>query len=203
MGTNELTKNHAAMKKCGRVYTFVSTVYVIAFGFYILADLYLVLITMKGDFKYLLLNGPVFKGAVLASGFLGTYRKSNLFAGIAPIIMFINAVLFRNADNYFDRFWGTVMPMKIDLLYTFMTIALAVMTILANMKYRYLEQQEGFPQFSEVFEQQKKRKPQYGSTYEERIEQLSRSSTSDMEGIPVDTPMMEESRPSIGQMDEI
>lgn len=203
MADSRMTKNHADMKKCGRVYTFVSSVYVTAFGFYILADMYLLLITMNGDFKYLLLNGPVFKGAVLAAGFIGTYKKSNFFAGIAPMIMFINTALFRNVDNYFDQFWGTVMPMKIDLMYLFMTIALAVMTILANMKYRYLEQQEGFPQFSEVFEQQKTGKPQYGTTYAERLEQLRRTASGNMEGIPDETPMMDESRPSIGQMDEI
>ncbi|MDO4863907.1 MAG: hypothetical protein Q4A05_07040 [Ruminococcus sp.] len=198
---SSMTQNHAAMKRCSRTYTIVSTVYVTACGFYILAGAYLSLI-MEGSL-YHLINGPLFKGAVLAAGFLGTYKKSNLFAGLAPIIMFFNTVLFRNVDNYFDAFWGTVLPMKIDILYLFMTIALAVLTIIANAKYRYLEQQEGFPQFSEVFEQQKTGKPQYGETYIERIEKLRASSRGDMDGIPDDTPLMDESRPSIGQMDEI
>ena len=67
------------------------------------------------------------------------------------------------------------MPMKIDLVYTIVMIVLGVATMLANAKYHYLEEQEGFPQFSELFEEQKKRGPVNAMSYEERAEQLRRA----------------------------
>lgn len=203
MDSSIMAKNRADLNKCGKIYRIVTTVYVLACGFYILADALLFLMSMNGDLFYLLLNGLVFKGAVLAAGFLGAYKRSDIFAGTAPLIMLFNTVLFWNADNYFDRFLGGLLGIRINAVYLVGAAVLAFMTILANMKYRYLEQQEGFPQFSEVFEQQKTGKPMYGMTFEERAEQLRQTARGDMEELPAETPLMDESRPSIGQMDEI
>ena len=77
--------------------------------------------------------------------------------------------------------------------------------IIANNKYQYLEQQEGFPQFSEFFEQQKTGKPTYGLTIEERAEQLKVNARSDMDELSLETPMYIEnsSGERFGKMDEI
>lgn len=203
MDVNKMSKNRADMNRCERMYRRVSAVYVLACGFYILADALLFLMSMNGDLLYLLLNGLVFKGAVLAAGFLGTYRKSNLFAGAAPLIMLFNTVLFWNADDYFDKFLGGLLGIKINAVYLAASVVLAVLTIISNAKYRYLEQQEGFPQFSEVFEQQKTGKPQYGLTFEERVEQIRKSARSDMEELSAEAPLTDDSRQSVGKMDEI
>ncbi len=175
MDTSALARNRTALKKCAKVYNIVTAVYVISCVAYIAAELYMILLPFDTDPFYLLMNGPVFKGAVLTAGFLGTYKKSTLFAGLAPMIMLINLILYWNADNFFDLFFGVVMPMKIDLVYTIVMIVLGVATMLANAKYHYLEEQEGFPQFSELFEEQKKRGPVNAMSYEERAEQLRRA----------------------------
>ena len=205
MNPIEITKNLSDLKKCNRIYNIVAKVYVLSCGFYILADAFLFIISMNGDLFYLLLNGPVFKGAVLAAGYLGTYKKSNLIAVIAPVIMLFNTLLLWNADNYFDKFVSGILDIKINAVYLIMSIILAVMTILANSKYHFLEKQEGFPQFNEVFEQQKTGKPVYGLTFEERAERLRKNARDDMEELSLETPMYLESRSSSGhgKMDEI
>lgn len=204
MKSSSMTKNLSDLHKCNRLYNIIATIYVLACGFYILADLFLFILSVNGDLFYLLLNGPVFKGAVLALGFMGAYKKNNILAVIASIIMFLNTVLFWNADNYFDRFLS-ITGIKINSVYFTMSIVLAVFNIIANNKYQYLEQQEGFPQFSEFFEQQKTGKPTYGLTIEERAEQLKVNARSDMDELSLETPMYIEnsSGERFGKMDEI
>ena len=183
MNRSTLTKKHADLKKCNKLYGIITAVYIISCGAYILASLYFILLPFDLSPLYLFLNGPVFKGAVLVLGFLGAYKKKDLFAGAAPLIMFFDMIIFWNADNQFDGFWGAVLGIKINAVFFTATVALAVLNVIVNAKYRYLEQQEGFPQFSEVFEQQKKGKPEYGLTFEERAEQLRKTARSDMEEI--------------------
>ena len=181
MDNNEMTKNRAALNKCSRAYNSISGFYVIGCVSYAGIAMYLTLVTCVVNGTYLFLDGPFFKGAVLAAGFLGTYRKNNILALLAPLIMFINTAAFWNADNLFDIFWGSVIQIKINALFLIASVILAAATVIANSKYHYLEQQPGFPQFSAIFEQQKTGRPEYGMTYEERAEELKKTARSEMD----------------------
>lgn len=81
MDVNKMSKKRADMNRCERMYRRVSAVYALACGFYILADALLFLMSMNGDLLYLLLNGLVFKGAVLAAGVPRHIQEEQPFRG--------------------------------------------------------------------------------------------------------------------------
>ena len=152
---------------------------------YAIAAVYLMLISMNGDILYLLFAGPVSKSALLVCGYLGAYKKNEMFAAAAPCIMIISLFIpefFHSIGNYFDLFMGIVISdFSIDGIYLIASVIMAVITVVTNRKYRYLEQQEGFPYFNERFELQKAGGPKYGADSEERAEQLKKTQRSDME----------------------
>ena len=187
MDGNNFGKHRDMLKKCNKVYNAVSIVYVAGCVLYAFAAAYLMLISMNGDILFLLFDGPVSKSAILVCGYLGTYKKNDMLAMAAPCIMIISLFIpefFHSIGNYFDIFMGIVVSnFSINGIYLAATVVMAAITILTNRKYRYLEQQEGFPYFNERFEHQRSGGPQYGSSVREQIEERKKTQHSDMDEI--------------------
>lgn len=187
MDGSNFGKHRDMLKKCNKVYNAVSIVYVAGCGLYALAAAYLLLISMNNDILFLLFDGPVSKSALLVCGYLGVYKKNNLFAAAAPCVMLLSLLIpavFHNNGNYLDMFLGVAIGgFSINGIYLTASVIMAVITMITNRKYRYLEQQEGFPYFNERFELQKSGGVQYGSSFQERAEQLKKTQRSDMDEI--------------------
>lgn len=187
MDGNNFAMHLHMLKRCNKVYNAVSILYVAGCGMYAIAAVYLMLISMNGDILYLLFAGPVSKSALLVCGYLGTYKKNDMFAMAAPCIMIISLFIpecFHSIGNYFDIFMGIVISgFSIDAIYLAASVILAAVTIITNRKYRYLEEQEGFPYFNERFELQKAGGSQYGSSVREQVEERKKTQHSDMDEI--------------------
>ena len=98
---------------------------------------------------------------ILATGFLGAYKKNSIIAAAALILAAINV------------------PFSISgfgIIGLFVTFLLALLTILANQKYNWLKEQEGFPYFNLRFTNQKLDQVQYSikDPYTQKLEDLKK-----------------------------
>lgn len=82
----------------------------------------------------------VFRIVYVVVAFAGLYCKKNLWAIAAPVVVAVNWLM--TAD-------------EMDSFLCALSVAVAIGTVINNRVYAYLEQQEGFPYFSERFEKQK------------------------------------------------
>ena len=73
----------------------------------------------------------LFDAGVLITGFMSTYKKNNILAAASVVLVLI--------ESAFSRFALVLAPF---------VIAAAVITVIANKKYKWLEQQDGFPYFN-------------------------------------------------------
>lgn len=155
---SELTHNYASLKKCEMAYKWV-------FGIYTILCLAFVITTLSagfnplglGDFALIFFDGIICKCAMLVSGFIGVYKKNDRAAILTPVILLINSLFFMSEVNF-----GLFV----------LSAGLAAVNVTANKKYRWLEEQEGFPYFNQALLeqdqhiQQQKIKDDYTINYE-------------------------------------
>lgn len=148
-------KNRISLKNCQRVYNLVALTYIFVYGGSLFGSLYSCILMLSSLLQIL---NALFLAAILAAGFMGAYLKSDLFAIGAPVIAAINAPISPNL-GYFG------VPL---------TVGLALGTVLANKKYKWLEKQEGFPYFNVRFTNQKFDQVQFGikDPYTQKLEEL-------------------------------
>lgn len=157
------TQNSADIKRCEKIYKWVFIFYA---GFcvpYIIGAIIFIIITPLHDEIDYLLNGIVFKLITLCLGTMGCYKKNQISAAAAPCCMAVNLLLYQGFNS-------TIMILSIPA---------AILTILANRKYKYLEQCEGFPYFNERFEASEELKSSGRDIYQERYEEIKKKHTSD------------------------
>ncbi|MBR2284026.1 MAG: hypothetical protein IJ874_06360 [Ruminococcus sp.] len=165
----EFAKNRIQIKTCTRVYNSTAVIYGVMCLIPILSVGISTLITFGRGGS--LLDGMIFKALILGCGFYGAYRKNDVFTVAAPIIAVMGAILYPSV-------WNDGLAAG--------SVALAVMGVLANRKYRWLEQQYGFPYFNERFEEQNMNavqrniKDDYQVQYEE-LKKKSEQHGSDMD----------------------
>lgn len=148
-------KNRISLKNCQRVYNVVALAYIFVYGGSLFGSLYSSILMLS---SLLQLLNVLLLAAILATGFIGAYLKSDLFAVAAPVVAAINAPLSPNL-GYFG------IPL---------TVSLALGTVLANKKYKWLEKQEGFPYFNVRFTNQKLDQVQFSikDPYTQKLEEL-------------------------------
>ncbi|MBQ6180689.1 MAG: hypothetical protein IJK31_03250 [Ruminococcus sp.] len=172
--TDSMAKNAMLMKKYKKNCNRVGIAYMAGCGMYIFAATYLMILTVAGDVMFLFLDGIVFKGLILFFGYGGVYKLSDKFALAAPAVAFLNLGLeaATGGTNYMDVFLGEITGGGMAAFVFAVTVLLAAITLKANRDYRYLEQQEGFPQFNERFHEQnnapKEYVPQFGQLCDEK-----------------------------------
>lgn len=146
--TAAMARNKAALDRCNLIYKLVFIVLapiaagVILYTFY--QGIVFMLAAKISDLIALIFIGLLFTplsiGAMIYSG----YRRNDLFAYISPLIslagMLWSFILGSDSTYYF-----------LPLMAILITI---VPTLLTNSRYRYLEEQEGFPHFSELLMEQ-------------------------------------------------
>lgn len=164
MADDEMMKNMRLMKKCKKTDDRVSMIYILVFGFYVIGALYL---TFLGINEGLLtfLDTVILKLAVLVSGYLACYKHNNKF------------LLFA-----FGSSAVTIATNVTNILIVFLVVILSLITITNNKLYHYLENQVGFPYFSERFEMQNidTKQREIKDQYQQRYEQYTKNSSEEM-----------------------
>lgn len=187
----ELTRNYASLKKCERAYKLIC-------GIYAILCLAFVITTFSscfnplglGQFTLVFLDGIIFKCAMLVSGYIGVYKKNDRIAVLTPVILLLNSLLFMSSVN-FSLF--------------VLSAGIAAVNVMADKKYHWLEQQDGFPYFNEsLLEQeqhikQQKIKDEYTLNYE----RLKKTSADSMGTVNLSTLCETEPSDKDGYMDSL
>ena len=145
-------RKRVSLKKCQKIYNIIALYYIIVFAGIAFTEVYICV--LNGSLTSLI--GAFFSIATLAAGFGGVYIHKNIFAIAAPVLCMINTPF------HFEC--GIFIPL---------CIICAVATVLANRKYRWLEDQDGFPYFNvryrvqEIDKVQWNIKDPYTQNYEE------------------------------------
>lgn len=157
------TQNLAALKRCEKIYKWVFIFYAAFCVPHIIGAIIFIVITPSHNEIDYLLNGIVFKLILLCLGTMGCYKKNQLLAAAAPVCAAVNLLLYQGLNSM-------IMTLSIPA---------AILTIMTNRKYKYLEQCEGFPYFNERFESSEELRNSGRNIYQERYEEIKEKHTSD------------------------
>lgn len=173
----EYVQNRSMLIRCKKMYTFVAIAYFITCIPFSFISFYTMILTVENNVFSLFLDS-VFKVAIFFLGYIGNYRHNNMYSYYATGVGVLDIIVC-GADNYLQSFFIMFDDFNAILLNSY--IILCIITIRTNKKYAYLEQQEGFPHFSEIFEEQKAMKDR--DVYAERYEEIKKASSgkSDMD----------------------
>ena len=175
----DMARNKAALEHCNFVYKLIFFILaplvagVIVYTFY--EGIVLILAAKIADLLGLFSAGLVFiplsVGALLYSG----YRRNDLFAYISPLINLAGVLwsfLLGSDASYY------VLPLGAVLIF-------ALPTLLANSRYRYLEEQEGFPHFSELLMEQLKKSDDFkkNDPFEEAAKRYKKQESNEMKDL--------------------
>ena len=183
----ELKKNRVKMDKNDSLMSKVCVAYLAVCG--MIAAGYIVLAFMFIDVDYMLFG--VFTAAILAFGYLGGYSHNNTLAIIAPA--FAGAAFLYTGNVVF-------------LILTLMAAVLLVMTIRVNTVYDELSREDGFPQFDEIFEEQKEMSDKIKLIEAEHIKKLKNAdfiNSNDLGGVSGNTEIKSAGLQNDGIMDSI
>ncbi len=141
----EYGKNRLSIKRCNRWYNIIAIYYLLVYGAKTFIDVYSCFL---GASLFMLLVALV-SFATLAAGFCGVYLHRDIFPIAAPLLALLHESL---AGPIFD----VIVPL---------CILCSVMNIVVNRKYRWLEQQDGFPYFNLRFRVQEIDNSQWNIKY--------------------------------------
>ncbi len=182
----EFDKNRSELKKCTHLYNTATKIYAVMYGFYALADIFILIMNLVQYPAYPFLDA-VFKISALVLSYRSVYKKENVFVIIATAVMFINTLLVNSHFYAFDAL-GIISDFNPVVL--FISVLLTVLVIITNNKYNYLSQQVGFPYFSERAEQQKSDRIQFNikNKFRQQSEEWEKTATDSMETVGYSTP---------------
>ena len=174
MNGNDFFKMRKDLKTCETVYKTIfilNLAYVIMFAVYTLLELIVFMLARKNPLG-LFFDGIILHGLYLFLSLNGGYKKDIKYSVFASIIMAISYLI--PSGSAMDEF---------DLMFAIESALFIIPTALANKKYKWLEQQEGFPYFNERFEEQKNKLKEYNekNPYEERMKQIQQNSSGKMD----------------------
>lgn len=190
----EMMANYRALKRCKRIYNIIGIFYAAFSIFYAIESLAFIMLT---DIPLIpvFLDGVVFKAATLIFGYSSCYKHKSSFALYIIIISSCSIIMIKY------RISTALNPLYTPLL--FLCIFAAAAIFFTNRKYKYLEEQPGFPYFNERFEEQKFNSIQTNikSEFQQNYEKLLKTSTDKMEELDLAPPVNDSS--GCGKMDEI
>ncbi|HBB71744.1 MAG TPA: hypothetical protein DCZ71_03965 [Ruminococcus sp.] len=140
--TSDFYKNRSMLKKCEKVHNTVSKVYCVLCALIMLASFLMIVMSISSGEVLKFAGIFLSAGAVWYLGVVGVYKKIDIFSLAAPALALISLLLAKSVNASF------IMGAVSELLFIASVIC-AVISLPANMKYRWLEQQYGFPYFNE------------------------------------------------------
>lgn len=148
-----LSRNKAALDRCNKIYKWIFIAVaapVLAAVAYSIFEMFIsiLFLNLNALFAFLICGvilPPISGTLIIYSG----YVRQDIFAYTSPLPLALGVV--------FDVLLGDTGVVSVLVPGLMIVIILIVPTVLANSKYRYLEDQEGFPHFSPLLIEQLKR----------------------------------------------
>lgn len=152
----ECSQNRMMLGRCKKFYNAVSVFYLVTYGLSIFTSAYFMILALF-DLIYVMLI--FLNAAILVTGFIGAYKKNDIFPVAASALAII--------DLFYSRF---------AVLFTPIVIILSVLTIIVNKKYKWLTQQDGFPYFNTRFRDQELDSVQWNikDPYQQNYEEIKK-----------------------------
>ena len=185
---HEFSENFKALKRCEMIYNKVSWLYIAM----PLMNIFFGIVIMVGasyDALFVLIMQVLIYPFVGYHGWMSCYRKNDFSAMSAPTAIGINCIVLLVASVLVEgKIFGRV-PFN-SVLFALVpnvgSLAVScfscVLTLRVNAKYRWLEQQVGFPYFNERNEEHKMDMRQFDiiDPYQLEINRLKKTSRDDM-----------------------
>ena len=179
--TRILSRNKAALDRCAKVYKLIFIIVaapVLAAVVYSIFEMFIsiLFLNLNALFAFLICGvilNPISGVMVIYSG----YVRQDVFAYLSPLPL--------AAGLLFDALLGSAGIVNVLIPSTMAVIFSIAPTVLANSKYRYLEDQEGFPHFSPLLMEQLKRSDELKKhdPYEEAAKRYKLTASDSMKGL--------------------
>lgn len=189
--TSNFAKNAETLRKYNKTFNIIPVIYAaICLVFLLVSAICLIAVNYSAIFTFI--DGVIFSPVVFYLGFRGAYHKHDLAALSAPIIALLNAfVLKYGADQKMTYKHGSpaanipAFCFYICIAILIISAFLAFINIKANISFRYLEKQVGYPYFNERCEEQRveKIRREIKDPFQREYENRMRTATSEMSGI--------------------
>ncbi len=195
---SEMLVNYGALKQCKKIYNIISIFYAL-FCIVYACESFNALMSPDMPLIPLLLDGIIFKAAILVFGYGSCYKHKSIFS-VFTIILSLCSIIMAAFDS------GSILITGFPALYfllLFLCIFAGVVIIFTNKKYNYLEEQPGFPYFNERYEEQKFNSVQANikSEFQQNYEKHMKTSSEKMEELNTAPPVS--NNPGYGKMDDI
>lgn len=138
----EFPQYRSELAACNKVFGVLGTIYIVIACAYVLAliPMFFLSMSLRMSFGSFVLCSVICIPASIALGYYGVYRKHQ-FAAVLAIFPVVMGIFFAS-EAFFIGF--------IDIMLIPLSMASALLVTIYGKKYRFLEQQEGFPHFSEL-----------------------------------------------------
>ncbi len=175
---NNYAKNLTMLKKCQKIYNIIFWVYCISCiptAVMILIYGTLALASSVNENVFSFTATMILLVALFVTGLLSVYKKEKRFTYL-PIPIAILLSLIQCFDDMF--FLNVITLDSMESLYIVIAVASSIILTVVNKKYRWLEQQDGFPYFNERFEENKNKvsEQKKNSPYQHYIDRYKNSS---------------------------
>lgn len=174
---NNYLKNLSMLKKCRRYYNIIFWIYFISCvppaGITLIYGV-LALSTVSSNVTGFAMTFILLL-AVFATGLLSVYKKETKFTYL-PLLP---ALILMLVNNFSEMFFLNVITLySMGTIHMVIAIASSVVLTVTNRKYRWLEQQDGFPYFNERFEKNKDSLSEYenNNPYQHYVDRYRNSS---------------------------
>ena len=162
---SEYMNNKKIMKHCSIIYNIIGYYYIFVYGFTVLGGLILFWL-IDGNVLAFFFDAILCKGIILAGGLYSAYKKDNILVLIPTVLIVL------------DTAFGIAVLNSILLT---LTIIASLLNIIANYHYHKLENCEGFPYFSERFDDQDDKYKNKIDVYEENFKRITENSSDKMD----------------------
>lgn len=195
----KLAADLMSLKRCKRFYTIAMWTCASLIIGYLLVTVFIMLATViQHDSLFLVFDSILFCPICFFLSMRGIIKRNDFSALILPLIFIANQLILGVSRKYvsgemfvFFNFRSVDYCFWIHLVVAVICSISAVINLFANRKYRYLEEQPGFPYFNiRALEMNAgSRKIGEGRAFQNEYELLKRTSTSEMSDISAAVPM--------------
>ena len=189
----EMSKNHTALARCNRIYKYVFIISFPVCAAIMVYSLFMLVISLLSAeietmFVYLIAGFLLCPASFIMTVYSG-YSKNDLFSylSLLPVSMFFILIAVLSIDDYS----GIYLCVFVTI---FLTVISVPLTLAANAKYRYLEDQEGFPHFSPLLHEQQVRSEELKDhdPYAEAAKRRKLTASDSMKGLKLSCDTLEE-----------
>lgn len=182
----ELLRNRAVLRSVNSFFNSASIVYAATCIFYAAISIFVIIIFPADSFFdtfFVFLDGIVLKGAVLYFGYQSCYRHNFRMTFLPFVVQAVDFSMMTAVTSAGIGGLPAALGVTIDLILLGMYAFLTILIVINNKKYKFLEEQEGFPYFNERVEEVKEERRQFetDNPFIKRKKELERNRSENMD----------------------